>query len=335
MGTSLVNSEAAFYLPTSFTLLFVRQGFGNAVVVYTSTNIFAMEEEEASGLEVSKISALSCNGSNISHGYDSSSLDNGASIIGASIIMHSNTTSKKDDHEADMKTPLLENCTISKTLTAASGLGMTLRGISHKDLIFASAPKVLGSGAAGLVFKAKLFHCEVAVKKITGLTSIPDDCKEEAVMQVNLRHPNVLRLLGVVLDVPTIPSQIVRDFWIVLEFASRGSIADLIHNKSRQYELRHVLMWAQHACLGLAYLHTRKVPLLHRDMKVNRCSRSPAKNHCHMFCQPLRLPPLPCASCPSSLLPSLLSATKSDDCGRLDSKGMICTVRAAILNFFS
>jgi hypothetical protein len=151
---------------------------------------------------------------------------------------------------------------------SSSGFGMSLHGISHKDLAFSPNPVLLGIGGAAKVFKAKLFNRVVAVKKLIGPTSIPDECKEEAAMQVKLQHPNILPLFGVVYDLPKQKDDLGTNFWIVLEFASRGSIADVIHNQKSVYKLRHMLKWAQDACLGLAYLHTRIVPLLHRDMKV-------------------------------------------------------------------
>jgi serine/threonine protein kinase len=159
--------------------------------------------------------------------------------------------------------------TVLETVHISSGFGMSLRGISYEDLVFPSRPIKLGAGCSGTVFKAKLFNRVVAVKKIIGLTTISEGVKEEAAMQVQLQHPNIIALLGVVYDVPTKQQDDdLQDYWLVLEFASRGSVADIVHDKNHKYELRHMLKWAQDACLGLAYLHTRIVPLLHRDFKV-------------------------------------------------------------------
>ncbi len=223
------------------------QGFGNAIIIYTSSNVFQLKTtQENDGLEIS----------NISMPVDD------LPVVSFSPY-HYNTDDKsqfllaKSTHQA--RSPA----------AWASGFGMSLHGISHKDLAFSPNPVLLGIGGAAKVFKAKLFNRVVAVKKLVGLASIPDECKEEAVMQVKLQHPNILSLFGVVYDLPKPKDDLgSQDFWIVLEFASRGSIADVIHNRNRVYKLRHMLKWAQDACLGLAYLHTRIVPLLHRDLKV-------------------------------------------------------------------
>jgi hypothetical protein len=53
--------------------------------------------------------------------------------------------------------------------------------------------QVLGRGAAGEVLKAQCFGRPVAVKKIKGLITVPDEVKEEAALHVRLQHPNILR----------------------------------------------------------------------------------------------------------------------------------------------
>jgi serine/threonine-protein kinase len=81
----------------------------------------------------------------------------------------------------------------------------------------------------------------------------------------------VLSLLEVVYDVPKDPASPNTPFWIVLEYAARGSVADFTcHNNYQPARGRaEVRARCTHAAKakGLACLHARKTPLLHRDIK--------------------------------------------------------------------
>jgi serine/threonine-protein kinase CTR1 len=76
-----------------------------------------------------------------------------------------------------------------------------------------------------------------------------------------LRHPNIVLFLGCCHD-PTNNS-----LSIVTEFLERGSLSDVLADKSIQIETPLLLRFAIDAALGMNYLHNRKPPIIHRDLK--------------------------------------------------------------------
>jgi hypothetical protein len=131
-----------------------------------------------------------------------------------------------------------------------------------------SGPLLLGSGAFGVVYKMhwSAGPFDVAVKH---LLATSDDAgggvrkliDTEVSLQLNLSHPNVLEIYGVVLDGPTL--QIVMPLLACSLFA-------VLHKPAQRRELP----WSDRARIcseiasGLNYLHTRTpVGMLHRDLK--------------------------------------------------------------------
>jgi serine/threonine protein kinase len=100
-------------------------------------------------------------------------------------------------------------------------------------------------------------------------------------LHLGLQHPNIIRLIAVAWDVET------ALILTVMEYAQRGSLADLLHSEgpvhrapgederrqdatprgvlrlSRAQQLEIALGVAK----GLAYLHSQQPPILHRDLK--------------------------------------------------------------------
>jgi serine/threonine protein kinase len=119
----------------------------------------------------------------------------------------------------------------------------------------------IGHGSFGLVHKALWRGTEVAVKRLPR-ESITDpqillEFMKEAFIMRQLRHPNVLQVLGVCTDPPC----------IIMEYMPRGSLHQLIHNPSTSLDWPIVRKLAIEICRGMAYLHNCNPPLIHRDLK--------------------------------------------------------------------
>eukprot|EP00026_Physarum_polycephalum_P005262 Phypoly_transcript_05293.p1 GENE.Phypoly_transcript_05293~~Phypoly_transcript_05293.p1 ORF type:complete len:518 (+),score=79.43 Phypoly_transcript_05293:123-1676(+) len=119
----------------------------------------------------------------------------------------------------------------------------------------------IGHGSFGLVHKAMWRGTEVAIKRlpresITEQQVLLEFMKEAFIMR-QLRHPNVLQVLGVCIDPPC----------IIMEYMPRGSLFQLIHNPNIPMDWPTVRKLAIEICRGMAYLHGCNPPLIHRDLK--------------------------------------------------------------------
>ena len=128
----------------------------------------------------------------------------------------------------------------------------------------------LGAGSFGRVFRVECDGLALAAKR---MASGQQEQAERAIVERRLRsefralsrlqHPNIVRILGVVLDHPE---------WVCLlmELAERGSLRQLL-NATPEAVVGRARVQLSRACdvvCGLAYLHTRQPkPVLHRDVK--------------------------------------------------------------------
>ncbi|TFK68136.1 kinase-like protein [Pluteus cervinus] len=116
----------------------------------------------------------------------------------------------------------------------------------------------IGSGGFGQVFKGTWNKTPVALKVFQAETGgIPSSAsiKRELEAWVNLRHPHILQFLGAnILDE--------RPF-IVMPLMRNGNARDFIVKEPRCDRLKIL----HDASLGLMYLHTLPVPLIHGDLK--------------------------------------------------------------------
>ncbi|KAF0749081.1 hypothetical protein AaE_007145, partial [Aphanomyces astaci] len=122
--------------------------------------------------------------------------------------------------------------------------------------------RVLGRGAKGVVWLATYAGQACAVKKLADLAADADDALRNLIVESNLlfrlQHPRIIGLLGVV--VPTSD-----DIALVMEFMDKG---DLFDDKGT---------YALHVAEGLASLHTRSPPIIHRDIKARNVLVDSAK----------------------------------------------------------
>ncbi|XBI98790.1 hypothetical protein VPH35_018993 [Triticum aestivum] len=122
--------------------------------------------------------------------------------------------------------------------------------------------KLIGKGGFGEVYKGLLGDELVAVKKpISGNVLESKQFPNEVIIQSQIIHKNIVRLIGCCLEVDS-PM-------LVYEFIPRGSMDDILHGEEKKpLSLDVRLNIAVESAQGLAYMHsqTNKV-ILHGDVK--------------------------------------------------------------------
>ena len=133
--------------------------------------------------------------------------------------------------------------------------------------------EMLNRGSSCVVFKGRWRGCEVAIKQFkteysTGLKELSKFVKEMKVL-AQVRHPNLLLLMGICVDLPNL--------CLVTELVPNFSLFYAIHSTSYAENKAHKLTLADkfRICVqiskGLAYLHSNDPPILHRDLKPENC----------------------------------------------------------------
>ncbi len=120
----------------------------------------------------------------------------------------------------------------------------------------------LGHGGMGSVYEARhaTLRTRAAVKVLSpGLESeesFRQRFRREAELQVQLRHPNVARVLDYLEDEGR--------WFLVLEYVDGGSIADRLAREGK-VSREQAIAWARQALAGLSHAHQKGI--VHRDVK--------------------------------------------------------------------
>ena len=162
--------------------------------------------------------------------------------------------------------------------------------VDRKDLDF-SDRDILGTGTFSTVYHGKLLGMDVAVKsfklekemtrnspdfekvfsieneKVNKIKA--DDVKErfeaEGHLMLRLRHPHIIQLLGVC---PMDCREERENPLLIFEYLESGSLCHYIHDVT-QAPLDHATLFSvgRDIALALNYLHNRKIPVVHLDVK--------------------------------------------------------------------
>lgn len=118
----------------------------------------------------------------------------------------------------------------------------------------------LGSGGGGVVYKAYHLRLEkyVAIKLIKDSVKGAINERAEADILKGLKHEGLPQVYDFINDGD--------DVYTVMEFIDGGSLFDeIVRRKNIPY--KQALQWSKELCSAAAYLHTRKPPIIHSDIK--------------------------------------------------------------------
>ncbi|MBD5145372.1 MAG: protein kinase [Ruminococcus sp.] len=118
----------------------------------------------------------------------------------------------------------------------------------------------LGSGGGGIVFKAYHMRLEkyVAVKLIKEEILGAVNERAEADILKRLKHEGLPQVYDFIIDG--------SDVYTVMEFIDGCSLFDEIVKRGK-ISYKQSLEWSKQICAAAAYLHTRKPPIIHSDIK--------------------------------------------------------------------
>mmetsp|Transcript_1472 Transcript_1472/g.1658 ORF Transcript_1472/g.1658 Transcript_1472/m.1658 type:complete len:652 (-) Transcript_1472:59-2014(-) len=122
--------------------------------------------------------------------------------------------------------------------------------------------KEIGKGTFATVYKAAWHGTDVAVKKLK-LSQVSEaeqeDIRREVSLMKKLHHPNIIQLLGI-----CAPGQ---ELWVVTELLY-GSLFSMLHRRDVYISWTQMLGFLVDISKGMAYLHGRNPPIIHRDLKT-------------------------------------------------------------------
>jgi serine/threonine-protein kinase CTR1 len=149
-------------------------------------------------------------------------------------------------------------------------LGQVVKGsgialVRGEELTF---EEVINRGSSCVVIKGKWRGTEVAIKqfRIEYRQSAKEMGKfvKELKVLASIRHPNLLLLMGLCIDMPNL--------CLVTEYVPNCTLFYALHkNKTRRLTLEERYKIAIQLTQSLNYLHNNDPPIVHRDLKPENC----------------------------------------------------------------
>jgi len=117
--------------------------------------------------------------------------------------------------------------------------------------------KQIGSGAFGIVWKARYLGVNVAVKSVDS-SSDPSDFLNEVSVLKALRHPNIVLFLGYTLS---------PRLCIITEYMKNGNLSRMLQDFTKNIDSQKILAISLSVARGMFYLHSQHPTIIHRDLK--------------------------------------------------------------------
>jgi serine/threonine protein kinase len=156
----------------------------------------------------------------------------------------------------------VENSLTIENNNVFSGVLNANTHIDPKDVLI---KEELGQGTFGCVYAATWKETKVAVKKITlqgDKKAILTSFGAEASVMAQLRHPNVVMFMGVMVHPEFVG--------IFMELCPKGSVYNVLHRDSSsecKIDWTLLLRMLLDASRGMHFLHSSNPPIIHRDLK--------------------------------------------------------------------
>ncbi|KAH3767007.1 serine/threonine protein kinase [Pelomyxa schiedti] len=146
----------------------------------------------------------------------------------------------------------------SRRIHELSDTALNIWKVDPKELTLS---KQIGVGSFGTVYKGEWRGTDVAVKQIQTQTVRHklDEFEREVEILRLLRHPQVVLFMAFGVD----PEYL----YIVTEYMSEGSLADILRDQGRFLSLSNKLSMAKDVAKGLNFLHTFDPIIIHCDIK--------------------------------------------------------------------
>lgn len=136
--------------------------------------------------------------------------------------------------------------------------------IPSSDLEFGD---ILSRGSSCILYNGLWRGTQVAIKqfKIEYSTSSKETRKfiKEMQMLSQARHPNLILLMGVCIDMPNL--------CIISELIPHSTLFQALHKSQKPLNLETRFKIAIQISQGLVYLHNNNPPIIHRDLKPENC----------------------------------------------------------------
>ncbi|XP_018650573.1 protein kinase [Schistosoma mansoni] len=185
--------------------------------------------------------------------------------------LHTSTSLRNDSKDRGCRFSRSNaQCTIQEecervSLTRTTSVRSTVEfppNIDEKDLEILGE---IGSGSYGRAIKVKhrQSNCLLVLKEVIEQNkAIEATIVREVSLLQNLKHPNILTIVGVVIRN--------RQFCLITEYIEKGSLHSLCLDKIRySFDWIKIITFGRDIASGMAYLHKHDV--IHRDLTTNNC----------------------------------------------------------------